>query len=55
MLAVQTCPLWQEEDGSTCVGLTLREDHPPVIGWVNVAIIEFEGQPRLLLLTLAAE
>lgn len=54
MLEVQTCPLWEDSDGSRRPGLEYEPDHPPVVGWVNVAVITIDGRPRLVLLTLDA-
>ena len=50
-LAVHTCPLWQEPDGDRTIGLSVREDHPHVVGWVNVGMIRIGGEVRLFLLT----
>lgn len=54
MLAVHVCPLWQEESGQRVVGLSVRDDHPPVVGWVNVGMVRLGDEVRLFLLTKAA-
>lgn len=54
MLEVHTCPLWQEADGSRTVGLAERPDHPPVVGWCNMALIIIRNESRWFLLTLDA-
>lgn len=54
ILEVHTCPLWQEDDGARTVGMRERADHPPVVGWVNVAVMEICGRRRELVLTLDA-
>lgn len=48
LLAVHTCPVWEEDDGSLSIGIEPREDHPPVIGWCNVLKVELAGEYHLL-------
>lgn len=55
LLEIHTVPLWEEADGSLTLGMALRDDHPPVVGWCNAAIIQINGELRLFLLTLDAE
>jgi hypothetical protein len=50
-LAIHTCPLWEESDGSRRVGMHEENPHPPVVGWVNVMAAEIAGRRYLLLLT----
>jgi hypothetical protein len=52
--AIDTCPLWEEPDGSRRVGMAYERDHPPVVGWVNVLDVDIGGVRYQLLLTLAA-
>lgn len=55
VLEVHTCPLWEDEDGSRRVGMEPEEDHPPVVGWVNVLVVDVDGDPRLLLVGAEAD
>lgn len=54
LLALHTCPLWQETDGMRTVGMYERPNDPPVVGWCNTALIEVDGRSRWFLLTLDA-
>lgn len=54
LLAVHTVPLWQEDDGSRTLGIKPRADHPPVVGWCNLARIRIGGEVRWFVLTLDA-
>ncbi len=51
--AVETCPLWEDGDGARTVAYE-RQDHPPVVGWCNVAVVTIGGKRHRLLLTLDA-
>jgi hypothetical protein len=53
-LAIHTCPLWEEPDGSRRVGMHEENPHPPVVGWVNVMAAEIAGRRYLLLTKDAA-
>lgn len=55
MLAIHTVPLWEERDGSLTLGVKQRVDHPPVVGWCNLARIRLGGEVRWFLLTLDAD
>jgi hypothetical protein len=54
LLAVHTCPLWEQHDGQRRVGLEGAPDHPPVVGWVSVMEVELRGERHRLLLRLEA-
>ena len=54
LLEVGTVPLWEERDGSRRLGLEHAPDHPPVVGWCNVATVTIDGERHRLLLTLDA-
>jgi hypothetical protein len=50
LIAVHTCPLWEEPDGSRRPGMEFEPDHPPVVGWVNVMRLQLHGEEFRLLL-----
>lgn len=50
LLAVHTCPLWEDEDGERRPGMDPEDDQPPVVGWCNVGIIELNGRSYRFLL-----
>lgn len=54
MLEIHTCPVWQFASGIRIPGFYPMDDHPPVVGWCNVAVIAINGESRNFLLTLAA-
>ena len=51
LIELHTAPLWQELDGQRTIGLHERPDHPPVIGWVNAALLKLQDTEYWLLLT----
>lgn len=51
---IDTCPVWEEDDGSMRPGMDYEPDHPPVVGWCNIATIELDGIEYKLLLNLNA-
>lgn len=55
LLAVHTCPLWEEEDGTRRVGTAPEADHPQVVGWVNVLLVDVAGTVRQLLVGAEAD
>lgn len=54
MIEVATCPLWENADGTRRPGLSYEPEHPPVVGWCNVAVMDIGGELHRLLLTLDA-
>lgn len=48
--SIHTCPVWEEPNGSRRPGFDPDDAHPPVVGWCNVAVIDFDGEPRRFLL-----
>lgn len=51
---IHTVPVWEDPDGSRRLGIAPEKDHPPVVGWANVAVIDIEGEPHEFVLTLDA-
>lgn len=49
LMAVHTCPVWQEPDGARTIGMERRENPPPVVGWCNVLSIRIARRRYLLL------
>jgi hypothetical protein len=49
LAAVHTCPVWEEADGTRRPGFDEEPDHPPVVGWCNVLVIDLNGERRRLL------
>lgn len=54
IVSVDTCPLWEQPNGWRRPGIAYEADHPPVVGWVNVLVLELAGKEHRLLLTDAA-
>ncbi len=54
-IAIHTCPLWEEPDGSRRPGLRPESLQLPVVGWVNVMDAEIAGRRCMLLLTKSEE
>lgn len=54
VIAVHTCPLWEERDGTRRVGIAPEPNHPPVVGWCNVMELILRGERHRVLLTLKA-
>jgi hypothetical protein len=52
VIAVHTCPLWQDVDGTRRPGMEPEATTPEVVGWVNVMEAEIAGERHRLLLTL---
>jgi hypothetical protein len=54
LLEIHTVPLWEEADGTRTLGMRERQNHPPVVGWCNTALLSINGELRWFLLTLDA-
>lgn len=50
LLEFHVVPVWQETNGVYTYGMRPRPNHPPVIGWANVMIVEIHGTVYPLLL-----
>ena len=46
---LHVCPVWEEPDGVRRPGLYPEDDHPPVVGWCNVLVIDINGEQHHLL------
>jgi len=52
-LSLHMVPVWEECDGQRTLGTYPRYDHPPVVGWANIACIKIYGEARWFLLTVS--
>jgi hypothetical protein len=53
---LHTVPIWQDKDGTRRPGFEPEDDHPPVVAWGNVAVIEgIEDEPVPLLLVFTED
>lgn len=47
--AVHVVPFWEEDDGTRRPGMRAEADHPPVVGWENVLVLDLDGERHELL------
>lgn len=48
-LEVHTVPLWEDPDGRRRPALAPEPVTPPVVGWVNVIVVEIDGETYRLM------